>query len=298
LQKVTYLNLPNCLRLSNGTIEVVVTTDIGPRVLRYGFTDGQNVLGEVPEASVSTSWGDWKPIGGHRLWSSPEAMPRSYAPDNDVVEFAQLDDLTVRLTPGIEKHTGLQKEITIAVDAEGTGVTLRHRITNRNVRPVDLSVWALTIMRGGGEAIIPQEPYGPHPEYLLPARSLVLWPYTDMSDARFTFGRKYIRVKSEVSASAPQKIGVANKQGWAAYLLGETLFVKRFGYEEGASYPDGGCNNEVFMAGSFIEVESLSPLKLLAQDEAAEHEERWSLFNGVKTGAGEEGLDEALLHVA
>ena len=248
---------------------------------------------------MSTPWGDWKPIGGHRLWSSPEAMPRSYAPDNNTVEFAALDDLTVRLIQPVEKHTGLQKEITVALDTEGTSVTLRHRIINRNVWSLELSLWALTIMRSGGEAIIPQEPYGPHPEHLLPARSLVLWPYTDMSDGRLMFGRKYIRVKSDRTASEPQKIGVTNKQGWAGYLLGELLFVKRFGYQEGASYPDGGCNNEVFTAGSFMEVESLSPLNLLGPDKAAEHEERWSLFDGIKTGAGEESLEAALrLHVA
>ena len=43
-------------------------------------------------------------------------------------------------------------------------------------------------------------------------------------------------------------------------LLDGALFVKRFAYEEGASYPDLGCNNDVFTAGSFIELESLSKL--------------------------------------
>ena len=81
VEKVTYLNLPNCYKLSNGTVEVIVTTDMGPRVIRYGFVGEENVFAELPDAVVKTELGEWKPLGGHRLWSAPEAWPRSYAPD-------------------------------------------------------------------------------------------------------------------------------------------------------------------------------------------------------------------------
>ena len=294
MQKITYLNLPNCYRLSNGAAEVVVTTDVGPRVLRYCLAGGENVLGEWPEASVQTEWGEWKPWGGHRLWTAPEAMPRSYAPDNDAVELESDGALSVRLVQRVEERTGVQKEIALGLDEEGSGVTLRHRVTNRGAWPVELAAWALTIMRGGGYVVLPQEPYGAHPEHLLPARRLVLWPYTDMSDPRWTFGRKFIRLRVDEAATEPQKVGVENKQGWAGYSLGETLFVKRFGYVEGAAYPDDGCNNEVFTAGSFVEVESLSPLKTLQPGEAVEHVERWHLFDGVKPGADEAVVEATL----
>jgi len=33
-ERVTYMKQPNCIRLSNGTVEVVLTTAIGPRVIR------------------------------------------------------------------------------------------------------------------------------------------------------------------------------------------------------------------------------------------------------------------------
>ena len=297
MEKVTYLNLPNCYRLSNGAVEVVVTTDVGPRVVRYGFVGAENVLGEVPGAAVETELGAWKPWGGHRLWTAPEAMPRSYVPDNDSVEFEIADERTIRLVQRIERETGVQKELTVALDEEGSGVVLRHRIVNRNVWSVELAAWGLTIMRGGGEAILPQEPYGPHPECLLPARQLVLWPYTNMSDPRWTFGQRYIRLRVQEAAPAPQKIGVANKRGWAAYRLGETLFVKRFDYAEGASYPDLGCNNEVFTASSFVEIESLSPLRRLEPGEAVEHVESWHLFEHTGAGDAEEQLHSALRRV-
>jgi hypothetical protein len=291
LRTVTRLGLPNCLLLSNGTAEVVVTTDVGPRVLHYGLNGAQNVLGECPETSVRTEWGEWKPWGGHRLWTAPEASPRSYHPDNDAVAAEAVGERGVRLSPPAEARAGVQKELTVELDAAGAGVTLRHRVTNRGAWRVELAAWALTIMRDGGEVFIPQEPYGPHPEHLLPARPLVLWPYTDMSDPRLRFGRRLVRVRSDAGLPAPQKLGVANKLGWAAYVSGGTLFVKRFGYEEGARYPDLGCNNEVFTAGSFIELESLSKLVGLEPGESIEHVERWSLFEDFMAGAAAADVD-------
>ncbi|HEV7375533.1 MAG TPA: hypothetical protein VGN95_12490 [Pyrinomonadaceae bacterium] len=293
MRKVTRLNLPNCYLLSDAVAEVIVTTDVGPRVVHYGLVGGLNVLGECAEDVVSTEWGEFRPYGGHRLWTAPEAKPRSYAPDNGPVAFEAVGEHAIRLVPPAEKRSGVQKELEVALDGTGR-VTLRHRITNLNSWRVEMGAWALTIMRGGGVVIIPQEPYGPHPQYLLPSRTLTLWPYTDMSDPRLKFGRKLILVKSDESASSPQKIGVANKLGWAAYLSGELLFVKCFDYTEGASYPDSGCNTEVFTAASFIELESLSPLKYLEPGETIEHVEHWQLFEGVKAYEDDESLESTL----
>jgi hypothetical protein len=294
VEKISYLGLPNCYKLSNGTVEVVVTSDVGPRIIRYNFREAENILGEVPEATLTTELGDFKPWGGHRLWVAPEAKPRSYAPDNAplAVEFG--GEREIRLTASVEAATGIEKEMRVALDAEGSGLRVTHRITNRNLWAIDAALWGLTIMRGGGTAIFPQEPYISWDDYLLPARPLVLWHYTDLTDTRWSLGEKFIRLTSDKGAGRPQKIGMMNKQGWAAYQLGRTLFVKHFAYEEGANYPDYGCNCETYTAGDFIEVESLSPLKRLEPGASAEHLERWSLFQDIATGATETALEASL----
>ena len=33
-----------CVEISNGTVKAIVTADVGPRILFYGFCDGENVL--------------------------------------------------------------------------------------------------------------------------------------------------------------------------------------------------------------------------------------------------------------
>jgi hypothetical protein len=293
VEKVACLGQPNCYRLSNGQVEVVVTTDVGPRIIRYGFIGGDNILGEIPQDAVTTELGTWKPWGGHRLWTAPEGMPRSYSPDNNPVKYT-IERNRVRLLQDVEPATGIQKEIVVTLDASGPGVTIGHRITNRALWAIDVAPWALTIMNGGGTVILPQEPYRSHDEYLLPARPLVLWHYTDLTDPRFTIGRKYIRLRTDERLKEPQKIGVANKQGWGAYLRNRTLFVKRFAWRTGATYPDFGSNAETYTAGTFIELETLGPLERLEPGTSVDHEERWTLFRDVDIGTTEETLDAAI----
>jgi len=293
LEKVNYLNQPNCYKLSNAETDVIVTTDTGPRILRYGFAGEENVLGECPELALQTAWGEWKPWGGHRLWAAPEALPRSYAPDNDAIEYHAQADNGIRLVQPTDL-SGLQKEITVTLAREGTCVTVHHKITNKTLWPIEIAPWAITIMRGGGETILPQSPFRSHDEQLLPAQPIVRWSFTDLSDARYRIGERYLRLRTNENLPEPQKIGLMNTLGWCAYYLAGTLFVKRFDYREKARYTDFGCNNEAYTAGSYMEIETLGALQNLEPDEFVEHTERWYLFRGVEIGATEATLAKAI----
>ena len=296
IEKVQYSHYGDCYKLTNGTVEVIVTANLGPRVICYRFIDGTNILGELgPDTVVKTELGEWHPWGGHRLWHAPEVLPRSYVPDNDPIEVQLIGNSTVRATPALETATNIQKEMYINLDREGTGVTITHTLKNTGAWPVELAPWALTIMNAGGRTILPQEPFIPHSERLLAARPLVLWHFTDMSDPRWTFGKKYIQLRTDSNLNYPQKIGAGNKQGWAGYLREDLLFVKRFPYIEGANYPDYGCNFETFTSGDFIEVETLGSLVKLEPGEVATHVEHWHLFNNVDAGDTEDSLDKAIM---
>ncbi len=296
IEKTKYSRYGNVMKLSNGTVDVMVTTDLGPRVIYYGFAGGTNALAELgPDSVVKSELGEWHPWGGHRLWAAPESMPRSYWPDNDPVKVETIGADTVRAIPNPETTTNLQKEMMVTLAPDGTQVTVTHKITNIGMWPIQLAPWALTIVKGGGTTIVPQEPFIPHGEVLLPARPLVLWNFTDLSDPRFTFGSKYVRMRTDENIKdKPQKIGVADKLGWAGYLRDGQLFIKRFPYIEGATYPDYGCNFETYTDGSFMEVESVGPLTTVEPGKEVTHVERWFLFKDVKPGATDDSLDAAL----
>lgn len=293
VERVSYFGQANCYRLTNGTVEVIVTTDIGPRIIRYGFVGAENQLAEMPEPEVKTEMGTWKPYGGHRLWIAPESKRQSYGPDNEPVPFELLRN-GIRLMQKVEPKTGVQKTMIVTLDAVGTGVTIVHQLTNTNLYALDIAPWALTIVMGGGQTIIPQEPFISHDDYVLPARPMVLWHYTDLTDPRWTLGRGFLRLRSDAARPEPQKIGVLNKQGWMAHLHGKTLFVKRFAYNPEAQYPDYNTNCQTYTAGTFMEVETVGHLRRLLHEQTAEHVERWYLFANVDAGPTEATLAAAV----
>ncbi len=284
-ERVSLLGFDDHLRLTNGEVELVVATAFGPRVLRYARVGGDNILGEIPpsrQAKPTPFGGDWHLYGGHRLWHAPEEDPRTYWPDNAPVQVRELDDGVV-LTQAVEPHTHIEKTLEVRLAPTGSGVTLTHRLVNRGVLDVELAPWALTIMARGGRAIFPQAPFVPHPEALRPARPLVLWPYTRMDDPRWRWGSRFITLRHDPAQPSAQKVGLYDAQGWMAYSLGDTLFLKRHHPKPGA-HVDHGCNVETFTDALILELETLGPLVRLPPGGEVQHEERWSLFGGVTVG--------------
>jgi hypothetical protein len=291
MEKITYAGWKNCLRLTNGTIELVATTDVGPRIIRLGTVNGQNFMCEFKEQLGKTGGNDWLIYGGHRLWHAPEAAPRTYYPDNEPVA-CEFDGQRLILRQPVEKTTGIRKEIEISFNGE-RDISVLHRLINTNLWDIETAPWSLSVLAAGGRAIVPQEEFRPHPEYLLPARPLVLWHYTNMADRRWTWGQKYIQLQQDPHATTKQKVGLLNKQGWAAYALGGQLFVKKYGCVS-RPYPDLGCNTELFTNTEMLELETLGPLVKLAANAAAEHTENWSVFD-VQVGRDESEIDAKVL---
>ncbi|MFZ0590600.1 MAG: hypothetical protein WAM39_08970 [Bryobacteraceae bacterium] len=281
IDKTEYAGWPNCYRISNGEVELIVTTDVGPRVMHYGFVGGKNVFKEYKEQLGHSGESKWMARGGHRLWAAPESIPDTYALDNSPIKATIHGDSIVLLQP-VEKETGLQKEITVALAASGADVKVTHRIENTRAKPRHLAVWALTQMAPGGMAIAAFPPRGTHEEILLPTNPLTMWAYTDFSDKRWTFTKKYIVLRNDPDVKDSQKTGLFNAKTMAAYLLGDTLFVKRSdasGTPE--SYPDFGCSFETYTDNEFLEMETLGPLVDLEHDKSVTHIENWSLKKGV-----------------
>src|SRR6266545_699287 len=109
IEKTNYKGWPNCYRISNGAVELVVTGDIGPRVMRYGFPGGQNFFKEFTEQMGKTGEPTWQTRGGHRVWIAPEDIVKSYAPDNNAVAIDVQGDVIVATAP-VEALTGIEKK--------------------------------------------------------------------------------------------------------------------------------------------------------------------------------------------
>lgn len=285
---------PNCYRVSNGLVDLIVTTDVGPRVIRFGFVGNGNEFKEYDDQLGATGGDSWRIYGGHRLWHAPEARPRTYCPDNSPVALEHGRDI-VRLLQPTEDTTGIQKEIDIRLSPTQPKVELTHRLRAHRPWEEDLAPWALSVMAPGGKAIIPLPPRASHEERLSPAGSVTLWSYTDMRDPRWTWGGKYLTLAQDPSAFTPQKAGLMVTEGWLAYAREGHLFVKEFDYLDGGRYPDFGCSVEVFTDAEMLELETLGPLVRLRAGEAVEHVERWLLFRDVPMPRDDADVDRYVL---
>jgi hypothetical protein len=85
-----------------------------------------------------------------------------------------------------------------------------------------------------------------------------------------------------------------NKQGWAAYYLNAEVFIKQFSFDPAATYPDFGCNNEIYINSKFLEIETLGPLIKLPPGGITEHIEYWSLA-AVEANESEGSIDKNIL---
>jgi hypothetical protein len=296
IERIDFKGWANSWRLSNGEVELVVTGDVGPRVMRYGFVGGQNFFKEFAAQMGKAGEAAWQPRGGHRVWIAPEDPVKSYAPDNDPVAI-EVRGGEITCTGPVEALTGMEKTITVKMAAAGTAVELIHEVRNAGAEPHRLAAWILTMCAQGGTGIHGFPSRGTHPEMLAPTNPLVMWAFTHLDDPRWNLSRKYLVLRQDPNNTNPQKLGSYNQHTWGAYLLNGELFVKRYeAVAEPAAYPDFGCTFETYTNADILELETLGPLTTLAPGQSVSHTERWTAHRNIKlTTWTDEELDAVVL---
>lgn len=278
MKTIEYLG-QQCLELSNGPLRLYLTQSVGPRIILLTISGSQNLLAELPDRTIECPGkGDFHLYGGHRLWHAPEEPRRTYLPDDQPVE-AQSIPGGVRLTQPAPPETGIQKEIKVRLEAEANRVQIEHILTNFGLWPVTCSPWAITQLRAGGVAFLPQNLDLQADNPTLPNRPLTLWPYTDINNPAITWGNDIIQVQAQMEAGK-LKIGFPNPRGWLAYWLEGTLFVKRAAFDPQAGYFDFGSSSECYCNPLFIEMETLGPIATIQPGESSHHFETWELYAG------------------
>jgi len=285
IHEIAYQGWPHNLRLQGGAAEVVITLDVGPRIIRYGFPDAPNVFVEMPGQMGGTGEKQWMIRGGHRFWTAPEAE-HSYELDNSPVTWKKLGECAVEITQPASKVFGLQKTLRVEW-LENEVVRVTHRLANTGAKPLELTPWALSVMAPGGTALIPQPPLDLHPSEFpegretrprdfLPNREIILWPFTDLTDGRYAFSEHFLRVSHHSNRPAT-KIGLKLPSGWVAYQNGDFVFAKYLTRDPALPYPDLGVNFELFTNPAILELESLAPHLPLEPGAIRDHVEHWYL---------------------
>jgi hypothetical protein len=286
IEKCEYRGWANCYFLGNGSVELLVLADVGPRIIRYARTGGENQFHEFA-AQVGLCGGEeFRLYGGHRLWVWPE-IERTYFPDNCPVEVETVRT-GARITAPIEAQppgTALQKSLAIQLNEEGSHVHLIHSIANHSSQPTRVAPWTPTVMRPGGRGILrlPQRA-AMDKDHFQSVSPLTLWSFTDFTDNRWRFGSDFLQLVQQekpVGRFAEQMSGLFNAAAWGAYVRSGSLFLKRTRIEPEGQYPDFGCNFEMFTNCEFLELETLGPVVTLQPGQSVEHTEDWWLFEGL-----------------
>ena len=274
------------LRLFNDSIELIITLEVGPRIISFRPLNGKNIFKVVADQRGKSQETDWKIRGGHRLWTAPEDFDRTvdgrsltYVLDNSPVSHQIEGEHRVRVSHETSQPAKIHREMVVTLDAAGSRVQVEHHLTNRGDSPLEFAPWALSVMAEGGYAIIPRPPIGAHPQDFLPNQSMIIWPFTDLSDGRLRLGRRVTKLTQ--SAGPPLKFGLRHAEKWVGYLRGEELFLKTIPLIEDAIYPDKGSNFETFTNQEFLELESLGPFGEVPGGQTVIHVERWAVFSGV-----------------
>lgn len=299
---VNYGDFGKCLRLDNGKAEVYITIDVGPRIIKFNASGCENMMFNDAARSVDVSslFGEgeeWHTYGGHRMWISPEEMPKTYYPDNQEVkyEIETYDGKTkVLLTPPPQRITNMQIQLLVTMAEDENCIHVAHYLKNLSRETVKKGIWGITVTDINGIAVLKQ------PERhtaLLPDRQVVFWPYTKMNDERLLLGEKYIAVQQDpADTQIPAKIGYTNFEGKLyCFNKGQAMSISyKSDYSKG-EYPDFGISSEIYTNKAILEIETLGHIGNILPGNTVHHTEIWTVtLCDEKPGLNEEEIDRAM----
>jgi hypothetical protein len=282
--------------MSNGSVSIVVVTEIGGRIMEYSL-DGQNVLWRnVSElGQIYPLSNELHNYGGCKVWLTPE--DQWSAAKDPIIDFGRvnverlqspkgLPILRVIGGPSLVSGGLIIREI--SMDDSGA-VTFKQTLRNISSKPIEYGLWDIT---------------------QISCPSLIAFPIR--SDSRFDDGVQYIVAESKNSkqfsvrdgmaitnyAGEFGKIGADSNGPWMIGFEGNLAFVKQFGaMVKGGDYPDGGCSVEVYTADArqnYMQMELLGPLTTLQPGGETSLIEHWQLLRLTQSVKDEKGVVKAV----
>jgi len=258
-----------------GSVEMIIVTEIGPRILSLRVGDQPNIL-YVADATPKRD--QWCIYGGHRIWMAPESEA-TMAPDNVPCTVTVTNGEIVVETP-VDPLSKLQK--VLVVSAVGNAFRVRNIIRNTGSLLATGAVWALTCVRPDSKVFFP---WGRPGNWRM--KKICYW-------ASWCGGKQTSNVQSpqwqpteELFIIDPTgevgKVGTSGHEGWlgAVFPAANTTFYKCFSYQEGAAYTDDGCAIQSYTCKRMIEMETLSPFGVFQPGEELAHEEIWLAREGL-----------------
>jgi hypothetical protein len=254
IERITYRHWSTAYRCTSGDAELVIVTEIGPRILSFRSKNGHNLL---YEDDTGFQVGDWHLYGGHRFTVAPESA-LSYVPDNAPCTVESKPD-HLRI---MANKSANGTERTLVIEPAEDGFDLVHILMNHGPHSWNGAIWAITCIPSG-TSIAPR-----------PQSRVRFWPGTRKLD--WTFSPRHI---TSVANGKRGKLGWHSESSWLASIQAHgTLVIHDPNPPTASQCIDNGCNLEIFTCSHYSELETLSGEITLHPGDETSHQQRWRLL--------------------
>jgi len=309
-QFVNYKYYGRCLAIANEALEVLVTADVGPRIISFTPKGGSNLFfndeedrlvsrGEVFE-SIFGPGAEFHFYGGHRLWLAPQYPLHTNVPDTEPLDVEVLPNGGV-FTGKSNAVSGMRPRMTVTMDETEAKIAVTAEFLNTSGEVKHYAPWQITQFAPGGVTFVPfgkrndREPFeftterpafrGPRPAMtkealltpLTPSKVFVLFDIAHLKDERLHLHNRHFVLKQDPELWRPFKAGMQNPEGFGLYAIGDYVVTAQHEYVPGGCYTDGGSSFEVYTGNAFMEIETLGEYREVAPGECLTHTETLSV---------------------
>lgn len=276
IKKINYAGWDDCVYLSNGVFEAVVSTQVGPRILRYSRVGGPNLFYlDQYAAGMTEELKVWRLYGG-RTFDFMIDGKKILQPENAPVGV-RLEASSMHFDPMPMGDTGISKQISIRMCRRG-GLEIKQTLLNTSDAPIAVTAAATTNLIPGGVAALPAD------------KGALRTPHEDADLRRTHFGTELCLVNQDMVKGGEFALDFAARERWCGYFNLGYLFIITTPPED----TFGNVNVSVAGTPERMSLTTYSSPVTLAPGESHTHTEVYNIFIEKATPVTEEEALEGL----
>ena len=284
VEKISYRGYIDCYRIANDSVEVIIVTEAGARVLKYAlngknmmyedFTLNGKTLVDLLKKNFGPDGARFDIKGKSATWSKRDTL--WMGPYTAEIT----GNYSVKMTSMVDQHVGIDICREFFLDSTSSQLRIRHTMTNRSTGETNWYFWDRIFSPIGGKVMIPINPdpeisfkwgwYDTNNNFISQNPSD---PLVQTSDTIFSY-------KAEIT-NVRKRYGIHAYPGWIVYGYNGQLYLIRFNIDKTKTYhTDSGEPVILFTDGALlVELEPTSPPANLMPGESYTFEEEWWLLS-------------------
>lgn len=280
IKQLTLENYGKCVSINNNTVKIIVSVDFGPKIIFWGYLNGENMLFipyDISEHKEDINQNIPSDIFfkryGHELMLEYENGKLAFLSSGTTVYSIFSEGISFSCS---NPKLGLAVNLEIIIQDNTDNIMVIHGIENINQKAQSFSICSSTCVTNDGILLVPQNTENMEN---FPNRVLSLWQKSNINDSRLYIANEYIRFKNTVNDELPiLKLGLNNKNAWATYAKHGNIFLKHYLHNKKSKYLNFDSSFIIDYRKESLSLKVLSPIYKVQKNEVAKMVEYWSIF--------------------